>query len=82
MADDTVKKSWKLLHDSIRAALEKSGTERDLQDFETWFSSEPKTSPAPTILHASVGMDGLRIGHDGDESVIDRLIRAMTRVSQ
>ncbi len=81
MSDVTVLQSWQKLHDCILAALIAHGSDRDVNDFESWFAQEAKTAPAPAILHASVGLDGLKVGYHGADDVVDRLIRAMMNVS-
>lgn len=82
MSDKTVLQSWRKLHDYILAALIAHGSDRDVKDFESWFALEAKTAPAPAILHASVGLDGLKVGYQGADDVVDRLMRAMMNVSR
>ncbi|WP_291737083.1 hypothetical protein [Leisingera sp. F5] len=51
-------------------------------DFENWFDQEPKTTLAPVILHASVDLDGLKVGNQGADDVVDRLMCAMMNVGR
>ncbi|UWQ50658.1 hypothetical protein K3720_04420 [Leisingera caerulea] len=82
MTDEKVLKSWQELHDQILAALLKCGSDRDVEDFENWFEQEPKVTPVTIILHASVGLDGLKVGYLGADDVVDRLMCAMTNVGR
>ncbi|WP_027256777.1 hypothetical protein [Leisingera aquimarina] len=82
MTDKSVPKSWQELHDHILAVLVKNGSDRDVGDFEYWFDQEPKTTLAPVILHASVGLDGLKVGYQGADDVVDRLMCAMTNAGR
>ena len=81
MSDETVLQSWQKLHDCILAALIAHGSDRDVKDFENWFAQEAKTAPAPAILHASIGLDGLKVGYQGADDVVDRLMGAMKNAS-
>ncbi|WP_058287847.1 hypothetical protein [Leisingera aquaemixtae] len=81
MSDETVLQSWQKLHDCILAALIAQGSDRHVKDFESWYAQEAKTAPAPAILHVSVGLDGLKVGYQGADDVVDRLMRATKNIN-
>lgn len=79
--------TWTVFRDKICNVIEEYASQADLDAFDTWYASEIETAmaydtPALQLKHVSWGLDGLRVGGDVDDGVVDRMLDALREVSE